>query len=72
MKMKQGCVLLVCGGLMQVAALGTAREFRAWVGIGPGCADGSNSAARFFNPTKVAKDSAGNIYISDTENHTIR
>lgn len=37
-----------------------------------GSADGSGSAARFFHPQGIRVDSAGNIYVSDTENHSIR
>jgi sugar lactone lactonase YvrE len=37
-----------------------------------GSADGTGSAARFIAPAKVAVDSATNIYVSDTENNTIR
>ena len=36
-----------------------------------GSADGTGSAARFFRP-RVAADSAGNIYVTDFENHTVR
>ncbi|MGI9089058.1 MAG: hypothetical protein ACR2HH_15160 [Chthoniobacterales bacterium] len=39
---------------------------------GYGSADGTGSAARFFNPAGVAVDSAGNVYVADTGNHTIR
>lgn len=38
----------------------------------PGSADGTGSAARFNLPQSVAVDSAGNIYVADTSNHTIR
>ena len=38
----------------------------------PGSADGTGSAARFFYPGGVAVDSAGNVYVADTENDTIR
>ncbi len=34
--------------------------------------DGTGSAARFFQPYGVAVDSAGNIYVADTYNCTIR
>ena len=34
--------------------------------------DGTGSAARFFQPHGVAADSAGNIYVADTYNCTIR
>ncbi|HEX7841348.1 MAG TPA: hypothetical protein VF469_27910 [Kofleriaceae bacterium] len=37
-----------------------------------GSADGIGAAARFFNPAGVAVDSAGNVYVADTFNHTIR
>jgi streptogramin lyase len=37
-----------------------------------GGANGTNSAARFNYPAAVAVDSAGNVYVSDTANHTIR
>jgi sugar lactone lactonase YvrE len=39
---------------------------------GPGNADGSAATARFFNPAAVAMDAAGNLYVADTGNHTIR
>ena len=37
-----------------------------------GTADGTGPAARFFNPQGVAVDAAGNIYVADSSNHTIR
>jgi len=37
-----------------------------------GSADGTGSAARFRGPRGVAVDSAGNVYVADTFNHTIR
>src|ERR1019366_8713072 len=37
-----------------------------------GSDDGTNTAARFNNPSGVAADSAGNVYVSDTVNKTIR
>jgi sugar lactone lactonase YvrE len=39
---------------------------------GRGSADGSGSAARFFNPAGIATDTAGNLYVADTGNQTIR
>ena len=38
----------------------------------PGSADGTGSAARFKYPTGVAADSAGNVYVADRDNYTIR
>jgi streptogramin lyase len=37
-----------------------------------GSANGTNRAARFNYPAAVAVDSTGNVYVSDTANHTIR
>ena len=37
-----------------------------------GSTDGQGTAARFYNPTGVAVDSSGNIYVADSYNHTIR
>ena len=37
-----------------------------------GSADGIGSAARFNFPQGVAVDGAGNVYVADTENNTIR
>ena len=39
---------------------------------GPGSADGTGAGARFANPWGVAADTAGNLYVADTANHTIR
>jgi sugar lactone lactonase YvrE len=37
-----------------------------------GSADGTNSAARFYQPFGVALDTNGNLFVADTYNHTIR
>ena len=38
----------------------------------PGSADGTGSNARFNDPSGVAVDSAGNVYVADSYNDTIR
>jgi len=38
----------------------------------PGSSDGTNSQARFNSPAGVACDPAGNVYVADTSNDTIR
>ncbi len=37
-----------------------------------GSADGTGSAARFYQPQGVAVDPAGNLYVADSDNETIR
>jgi streptogramin lyase len=37
-----------------------------------GSTDGTNSNARFQYPTYTALDSVGNVYVADSDNHTIR
>jgi sugar lactone lactonase YvrE len=44
----------------------------AGMALTAGSIDGTNSTARFFSPQGVAADSAGNVYVADTGNHTIR
>jgi sugar lactone lactonase YvrE len=39
---------------------------------GSGSADGTGSAAQFYNPSGVAVDAAGNVYVADSSNDTIR
>ena len=38
----------------------------------PGSADGTGSSARFLGPRGIAVDSAGNVFVDDTFNSTIR
>jgi sugar lactone lactonase YvrE len=56
-----------------------AREGTNWVtttiaGLAgtPGSADGTNSAARFDYPIAIGVDRAGNLYVEDNDNSTIR
>ena len=37
-----------------------------------GSGDGTGAAARFYNPYAVASDGAGNLFVADTANYTIR
>ena len=37
-----------------------------------GYTDGTGTSAQFYNPTGVAVDGAGNVYVADLSNHRIR
>ena len=38
----------------------------------PGTVDGSGSAARFASPRGASADAAGNVYVADTDNGSLR
>jgi hypothetical protein len=46
--------------------------FTTYAGVAKGSTDGAASAARFRIPSGTAVDSSGNVYVADTNNHTIR
>jgi uncharacterized protein YjiK len=54
-----------------VVATGTVTTVAGLAGTA-GSADGTTNSARFHYPSGVAADSTGNLYITDTDNHTIR
>ncbi|HEX7706976.1 MAG TPA: SMP-30/gluconolactonase/LRE family protein [Thermoanaerobaculia bacterium] len=41
-------------------------------GSGTGSSDGPGSNASFYRPEDVASDASGNLFVADTNNHTIR
>jgi sugar lactone lactonase YvrE len=66
----------MAGLLLAATAPATAQEYTfttlAGPGESPGALDGPGSAARFYAAYGVAVDSASNVYVADTSNHTIR
>ena len=70
------CSMLLGGLWFAFAASGTAQPytFTTIAGLAgvSGTADGTNSTARFYRPSGLAVDGAGNIYVADLLNHTIR
>ncbi len=57
--------------IRQISAAGVVSTLAGSAGLS-GSADGTGSAARFNEPQGVAVDGAGNVYVADTGNHTIR
>ncbi|HWO23673.1 MAG TPA: hypothetical protein VNO30_33255 [Kofleriaceae bacterium] len=57
--------------IRKITAAGVVTTLAGTAGMS-GSTDGANAAARFFSPTYVAVDSAGNVYVADEYNHTIR
>lgn len=57
--------------IRRVTASGAVTTLAGSAGVS-GSADGLGSAARFNHPTGVAVDSAGNVYVTDTNNNTVR
>ena len=61
----------VNSAIRKVTAAGVVSTIAGFAGS-PGSADGTNSAARFAFPTGIAVDNAGNLYVADRNNSTIR
>jgi sugar lactone lactonase YvrE len=57
--------------IRKITPLGTVTTFAGLAGS-PGSTDGTGSAARFSSPRSVAFDAAGNLYVAEGGNHTIR
>ena len=57
--------------IRKISPLGVVTTFAGLEGV-TGTSDGSGSAALFNKPTGLATDSAGNVYVADTANSSIR
>lgn len=57
--------------IRKITSAGVVTTFAGLAGV-PGSADGTGSAARFNQPFGVAADGAGNVYVADSTNSTIR
>lgn len=57
--------------IREIAPDGTVSTFAGTPGA-TGIDDGTGAAARFYAPQGVAVDGAGNVFVSDTLNHSIR
>ena len=73
--MRISSLLLACALVLQVSnARAQTYTWSVFAGLGPqlGSTDGLASEARFYNPNSLIADAAGNLYVTDTFNHTIR
>jgi uncharacterized repeat protein (TIGR01451 family) len=57
--------------IRKIISSGVVTSFAGAAGVF-GSADGTGSAARFYYPYGIAADKAGNVYVADTNNNTIR
>ena len=57
--------------IRKITPAGVVTTFAGMAGT-PGNANGTGTAASFQGPSGVATDSAGNVYVADSDNHTIR
>ncbi len=57
--------------IRKITSAGVASTFAGTAGSS-GSTDGTGSAARFYNPSGVAVDAAGNVFVADSTNYTIR
>jgi sugar lactone lactonase YvrE len=57
--------------IRKITPAGTVTTLAGTAGV-PGTRDGIGTTASFFGPTGVAVDGAGNVYVADANNHTIR
>jgi hypothetical protein len=60
------------GGWPSSCRAATEYTFLTLAGVAPGSDDGTGKVARFSSPNGVAADNGGNVYVADTDNHTIR
>lgn len=57
--------------IRKISVVGNVSTLAGTAGLA-GSANGAGATARFDRPSGIAVDSAGNVYVSDTYNHTIR
>lgn len=61
----------VANTILKITLSGQVTTFAGTAGVA-GAADGTGPAASFLQPNQMAADAAGNVYVDDSGNHTIR
>ncbi|MDC1142128.1 hypothetical protein OAU50_03480 [Planctomycetota bacterium] len=74
MQISRVSLFLLLALFLSVPLVGQSLTVENWAGNGSGAGqrDGTGAAASFNRPRGIAVDSSGNIYVADTDNHTIR
>jgi len=68
-----GTAYVAGGGSELIRKVTVAGNVTRWAGTGAsGYANGPRLQAQFGNPTGIAGDKAGNLYVCDTDNHVVR
>jgi sugar lactone lactonase YvrE len=69
-----GVVFVADVGNFTIRQIQTNRNTSTYAGLAffYGVTDGQGSSARFYSPYGIATDHAGNLFVADTENHSIR
>ena len=71
----QGDILVADGNnacIRKISTTGIVSTLAGNGAVAGGYTDASGTAARFRSPFRLAVDAAGNIYVTDTDNHVIR
>ena len=64
--------LYVADGYSAIRKITPSGEVTTLAGLGVGTSDGSETPPVFFNPSGVAVDANGNVYVADRDSHRIR
>jgi sugar lactone lactonase YvrE len=67
-----GNIYIADSGNARIRKMTTSGEVTTFAGSTSGYADGTGTSAKFGNLLRIAFDSSGNLFVSDSDNNTIR